>query len=60
MSTKRGPVGQAIVSSISELTFLPQELIDHICLLGGKKLGNDIMNLTDRLDILQYSSVAHW
>lgn len=53
MSTKKGPVGQAIVSSISELTFLPQKLIDDIVLLGGRKLGNDIINLTDRLDILQ-------
>jgi len=60
MSTKRGPVGQAIASSISELTFLPRKLIDDIILLGGEKLGHDIENLTDRLDILQYSSVAHW
>lgn len=53
MSTKKGPVGQAIVSSVSELTFLPQELITDIKLLGGEKLGNDITNLTDKLDILQ-------
>lgn len=60
MSTKKGPVGQAIMSSITELTFIPQSLVNDIILLGGVKLGADIESLTDRLDILDYSSTADW
>lgn len=58
MSTKKGPVAQAIMSSVSELTFLPQKLIDDICLLGGKKLFSAIDDLVSRIDILDYTSVA--
>jgi hypothetical protein len=58
MSTKKGPVGQAIMSSISELTFLPRSLIDDISLLGGSELSSNMESLTDRLDILDWSSVA--
>lgn len=68
MSTKRGPQGQAILSSLSELTLLPQELINDISLLGGNKLGNMIKENLEGLDILQftantnslYHSVAEW
>lgn len=42
MSTKSGPIGQAITSSVTELTLLPQQLIDDIILLGGNKLGRVI------------------
>lgn len=45
MSTKSGPIGQAITSAITELTLLPQQLIDAIVLLGGPKLGSHIDSL---------------
>nr|UJQ92538.1 MAG: putative RNA-dependent RNA polymerase [Mitoviridae sp.] len=38
MSTKRGPLGQALLTSVTELTLLPQELLDSIFLVGGPKL----------------------
>jgi hypothetical protein len=68
MSTKRGPQGQAILSSLSELTLLPQQLIKDISLLGGSKLGNTIKENIEPLDILAftaspkmlYHSVAEW
>jgi len=46
MSTKRGPIGQALLTAVTELTLLPQELIDDIRLLGGTKLG-------ELIDLLQ-------
>jgi hypothetical protein len=52
MTTKRGPLGQAILTSISEVTVLPQELIYDIFRLGGKALAEEILSLKDRLDIL--------
>jgi hypothetical protein len=45
MSTKSGPQGQAITSSLTELTLLPLELIDSIKLLGG----NNLSQIIDRL-----------
>lgn len=68
MSTKRGPQGQAILTSLSELTLLPHELINKIILLGGNKLGKLMTENLEGLDILQftapssglYHSVAEW
>lgn len=69
MSTKRGPQGQAILTSLSELTLLSQQLIDDIKLLGGNKLGTSIKENTEGLDILLATvtpgkgvaySVAEW
>jgi hypothetical protein len=45
MSTKSGPLGQAILTSVSELTLLPLELIDNIQLLAGDNLGEKISAL---------------
>jgi hypothetical protein len=45
MSTKSGPLGQAILTSVSELTLLPLELIDKIQLLAGGSLGEKISAL---------------
>lgn len=42
MSTKSGPLGQAILTSVTELTLLPQELIQSIIVLGGSKLSRVI------------------
>lgn len=58
LSTKRGPAGQAILTSISEVTLLPQSLITDISLLGGNKLSEEIASLTDRLDILNWKSIS--
>lgn len=41
MSTKSGPLGQAILTSVSELTLLPQELVDNIQPLAGGSLGEE-------------------
>jgi len=71
MSTKKGPQGQAILTSLSELTLLPHELIKNITLLGGDKLGNMIKENLEPLDIIQavntwsqpdsaFSSVSRW
>lgn len=57
MSTKTGPIGQALMSSISELTLLPQtKLIEFIYLLGGKALRKMIEENIESLDILEYIS----
>jgi hypothetical protein len=45
MSVKRGPQGQALLTSLTELTLLPPELKDNIILLGGSNLGNVISRL---------------
>jgi len=45
MSTKSGPLGQAILTSVSELTLLPKELVDNIQLLAGGNLGEKISAL---------------
>jgi hypothetical protein len=46
MSTKSGPLGQAILTSLSELTLLPKELLDNIRVLAGGNLGTLIDALT--------------
>lgn len=53
MSTKRGPQGQAILSSLSELTLLPQELLENILLIGGPSLSKLIEENTEGLDVLE-------
>jgi hypothetical protein len=58
LSTKRGPAGQAILTSISEVTLLSPKLIADISLLGGSKLAEEIISLTDKLDILQWRSIS--
>lgn len=58
LSTKRGPAGQAILTSISEVTLLTPQLIDDISLLGGNKLASQLIALTDRLDILNWRSIS--
>nr|UJQ92572.1 MAG: putative RNA-dependent RNA polymerase [Mitoviridae sp.] len=45
MSTKSGPIGQALTSSVTELSLLPEDLISSIKELGGSKLSNVIDNL---------------
>jgi hypothetical protein len=42
MSTKSGPLGQAILTSVTELTLLPQELLASIRVVGGAKLSRVI------------------
>jgi hypothetical protein len=46
MTTKKGPQGQAMVMSLSEITLLPTELLDDISLVGGSKLKSKISALT--------------
>jgi len=58
LTTKRGPAGQALLTSITEVTLLPQQLKDDIILLGGSGLANVLEALTDRLDILGWGSVS--
>jgi len=45
MSTKRGPQGQALLTCLTELTLLPQELRDSIELLGGSRLKSVLSKL---------------
>lgn len=47
MSVKRGPQGQALLTSLTELTLMPQELKDNIILLGGYNLKEVISKLTN-------------
>jgi hypothetical protein len=42
MSTKSGPQGQALTSSLTDLTNLPDTLISDIKILGGKLLGERV------------------
>nr|UJQ92528.1 MAG: putative RNA-dependent RNA polymerase [Mitoviridae sp.] len=42
MSTKSGPLGQAILTSVTELTLLPADLVNNIKVLGGDSLGRVI------------------
>jgi len=59
MSTKRGPLGQAILTSVTELTLLPQKLLESIYLVGGSSLRNVIDGL--RIPRLKgYSLVDIW
>lgn len=45
MSTKRGPLGQALLTSVTELTLLSSELLGYIYLVGGSSLRNVIEGL---------------
>jgi hypothetical protein len=45
MSTKSGPLGQAILTSVTELTLLPTELLDSIRVVSGPRLSKVIDNL---------------
>jgi hypothetical protein len=56
MSTKKGPQGQAILTSLSELTLLSSQLIEDINLLGGSKLSTQIRENLESLDILLATS----
>jgi hypothetical protein len=58
MSTKRGPLGQAILTSMTEVTLLTPQLLGYIFLLGGGRLAKLLSELMDKLDILQWRSVA--
>lgn len=58
LTTKKGPGGQAILTSISEVTNLSSKLIVDIKLLGGGLLAEQIDCLLDRLDILSWTSIA--
>jgi len=69
MTTKRGPQGQALLSSLTELTLLPPELTSDIKKLGGQSLSNLIDENCEGLDILEsikpkeflgVFSVAQW
>lgn len=69
ISTKKGPQGQALLSSLSELTLLTPQQVDNIKLLGGKGLSVMIDENMEGLDILEYIkpkallglfSVARW
>nr|UJQ92539.1 MAG: putative RNA-dependent RNA polymerase [Mitoviridae sp.] len=42
MSTKKGPIGQAILTSVTELTHLPLQLLADIKLIGGERLSSVI------------------
>jgi hypothetical protein len=39
MSTKKGPNGPAMATSLTDLASLPQETIEDIISIGGSKLG---------------------
>jgi len=58
MSTKKGPQGQAVLMSLSELTLLPQELIRDISLLGGRELSIHINANIRSLDVLAGESIS--
>lgn len=45
MTVKKGPQGQALLTCLTELTLLPQELRESIELLGGDNLKNVISKL---------------
>jgi hypothetical protein len=53
-STKSGPIGQALLSSLSELTLLPSKLLANIKLIGGNSLSNLIDENNEALDILEF------
>jgi hypothetical protein len=59
-TTKRGPIGQALLSSLSELTLLPSTLVDNIKLLGGNSLSNMIDENIEGLDILEVIKPKGW
>lgn len=47
MSTKRGPIGQALLTSVTELTLLPAQLLSDIKLVGGESLSKIIEALKE-------------
>jgi hypothetical protein len=54
ITTKKGPLGQALMSAMTELTLLePLQLKDDIILLGGSNLSDLINSNTEPLDILE-------
>lgn len=53
-SAKKGPQGQALLSSMSELTLLPRELLNDIISIGGSKLGEAIESNLEGLDVLEF------
>lgn len=53
MSTKRGPQGQAILSSLSELTLIPHTLLENILLIGGPSLRKLVEENMEGLDVLE-------
>jgi len=42
LSTKNGPNGQALWTAIADLSVLPDNLVDDICAIGGKRLASKI------------------
>jgi hypothetical protein len=53
MSTKKGPQGQAILSSLSELTVLDPTLREHIGHVGGQALTTLMEENLIALDVLE-------
>jgi hypothetical protein len=55
LSTKTGPNGPALISSIADLSLirLNKRLLDSICELGGKLLTHRITGLVERLDFVK-------
>jgi hypothetical protein len=60
MSTKRGPLGQALLTAVTELTLVPQELLESIILVGGPKLGKVIAALKAPIAGTPFSVVDVW
>lgn len=60
MSTKRGPLGQALLTAVTELTLVPQELLESITLIGGPKLGKVIDSLKAPIAGTPFSVVDVW
>lgn len=60
MSTKRGPLGQALLTSVSELTLIPQELLESILIVGGPKLRAVIEGLKAPIAGTNLSIVDVW
>jgi len=60
MSTKRGPLGQALLTAVSELTLIPQELLDSIITIGGPKLSAVITGLKAPIGGTNLSVVDVW
>jgi len=60
MSTKRGPLGQALLTAVSEITLIPQELLDSIYLIGGPKLVAVMEGLKKPIPGTQLSVVDVW
>jgi hypothetical protein len=56
MSTKSGPIGQALMSSLSELALIPQHLLDNIKLIGGSALAKMMEENMEGLDVLEFIS----